>query len=56
MKRILIVDDSIVSRKILRKLFETEGFEVVGEAINGKEGYLTKPYDNKEIIDAIKNC
>lgn len=117
MKRILIIDDSIVSRKMLRKLFESEGFEVAGEAINGKEGYeqyvklspdvvtmditmpemngieslrlikehdpdakvilltaagqlekkaeadelgaaayLTKPYENKEIIDAIKNC
>ncbi len=38
MKRILIVDDSIVSRKMLKKLFEAEGFEVAGEAINGKEG------------------
>ncbi len=117
MKRILIVDDSIVSRKMLRKLFETEGFEVAGEAINGKEGYeqfiklspdvvtmditmpemngiesmrlikehdpnakiilltaagqlekkaeadelgavayLTKPYDNQDIISAINNC
>ena len=117
MKRILIVDDSIVSRKMLRKLFETEGFEVAGEAINGKEGYelyvklspdvvtmdvtmpemngidslrlirkydpnakvilltaagqlekkaeadelgavcyLIKPYENKDIIDAINNC
>ena len=39
MKKILIVDDSIVSRKMLRKLFEAEGFEVAGEAIDGKEGY-----------------
>ena len=37
MKRILIVDDSRVSRKILRNMLEASGFEVVGEAINGKE-------------------
>lgn len=39
MKKILIVDDSSVSRKMLRKLLETEGFEVIGEAVNGREGY-----------------
>ena len=116
MKRILVVDDSIVSRKMLRKLFESEGHEVF-DAVNGKDGYeqyvklspdvvtmditmpemngieslrlikehdpnakvilitaagqlekkaeadslgavcyLTKPYDNKEILAAINNC
>ena len=117
MKRVLIVDDSRVSRKILRNMLEVTGFEVAGEAIDGKEGFefykrlspdvvtmditmpgmngldslklikeydpdakviiitaagqnekkddaktlgavafVTKPYDNKEIIDAINNC
>ena len=117
MKRVLIVDDSRVSRRMLKNMFEVEGFEVVGEAINGKEGYeqyvklspdvvamditmpemngiealklikeydpqariviisaagqkekveeatlagaaafITKPYDNKDIIDAINRC
>ncbi len=117
MKSVLIVDDSRVSRKMLRNMLETEGFEIVGEAINGKEGfeqytklspdvvamditmpemngvealkmirgydpeakvviisaagqkekideaddagaaaYITKPYNNKDIIDAINRC
>jgi len=117
MKRILIVDDSRLSRKMLRNLFEASGFEVIGEAVNGKEGYdqfvkyspdvvtmditmpemngldsmklmldynpdakiiiisaagqldkvdeansagatafITKPYSNQDIIDAITNC
>lgn len=40
MAKILIVDDSRTSRKILRNLLEGEGHEVVGEAQNGDEGYL----------------
>lgn len=40
MAKILIVDDSRTSRKILRNLLEEEGYEVVGEARNGDEGYL----------------
>jgi two-component system chemotaxis response regulator CheY len=39
MKKILIVDDSRVSRKMLSNMLEKSGFEVVAEAINGKEGY-----------------
>ena len=38
MKRILIVDDSRVSRKMIRNMLELSGHEVVAEAINGKEG------------------
>ncbi len=117
MKRILIVDDSRLSRKMLRNMFEQNGFEIIGEAINGKEGYeqfvkyspdvvtmditmpemngldsmklmlehnpdakviiisaagqldkideakmagatafITKPYSNQDIIDAVNNC
>lgn len=38
MKRVLIVDDSRTSRKILKNIFESNDFEVVGEAANGQEG------------------
>jgi len=37
MAKILIVDDSKTSRKILRNILEDNGHEVIGEAINGKE-------------------
>lgn len=40
MAKILIVDDSRTSRKILRELLEKEGHEIVGEAVNGDEGFL----------------
>ncbi len=117
MKSVLIVDDSKVSRKMLVNLLEHSGYQVVSEAINGKEGielykkfspdvvtmditmpemngieclklirefdpeakiilitasgqlekrqeaedagaaaFITKPYDNQEILDAISKC
>lgn len=40
MATVLIVDDSRTSRKILKGVLEKGGFEVVGEAVNGEEGYL----------------
>lgn len=36
-KRILIVDDAIFMRMKLKDILEKNGFEVVGEAQNGKE-------------------
>ena len=39
MAKILIVDDSRTSRKILKGILENAGNEVVGEATNGQEGY-----------------
>lgn len=38
MARILLVDDSKTSRKILRSILEENGHEVIGEAVNGEEG------------------
>ncbi len=38
MKSVLIVDDSRTSRRILKDILERAGYEVAGEAINGKEG------------------
>ncbi|MCM1046377.1 MAG: response regulator [Candidatus Gastranaerophilales bacterium] len=40
MATVLLVDDSKVSRKILAETLEKGGFEIVGEASNGEEGYL----------------
>ncbi len=39
MKTVLIVDDSRTSRRILRDILEKAGFEVVGEAVNGQDGF-----------------
>ena len=39
MASMLSVDDSRTSRKILKGILESEGYEVVGEATNGQEGY-----------------
>ena len=38
MKKILIVDDSRTSRKMLRTILEDNGYEVIGEGQNGEEG------------------
>lgn len=38
MAKILIVDDSRTSRKILRTILEGAGHEVVGEAVDGVDG------------------
>ncbi len=39
MKSVLIVDDSRTSRRILRDILERAGFNVVGEAVDGREGF-----------------
>ena len=39
MAKILIVDDSRTSRKFLRDILEKSGNEIVGEAVNGREGF-----------------
>ncbi|MDY6789745.1 MAG: response regulator [Thermodesulfobacteriota bacterium] len=36
-KRILIVDDSSMMRKMITKILQPEGHNIVGEAKNGKE-------------------
>lgn len=38
MAKVLIVDDSRMSRKMLRNILESNGHEVAGEAVNGEEG------------------
>lgn len=36
-KKVLIVDDSSMMRKIIRKLLEPEGYEIIAEAGSGEE-------------------
>jgi len=38
MAKILIVDDSRTSRKMLRNILESSGHEIVDEAVNGQDG------------------
>nr|MBQ8252631.1 response regulator [Lachnospiraceae bacterium] len=38
MAKILIVDDSRTSRKMLRTILESNGHEVLDEAVNGQDG------------------
>lgn len=37
MKKIMVVDDSLMVRLNLKKIFEKQGYEVVAEAANGKD-------------------
>ncbi|MEE3494779.1 MAG: response regulator [Butyrivibrio sp.] len=39
MKNVLIVDDSRTSRRVLRDILERAGYTIVGEAVNGQEGF-----------------
>jgi len=39
MSTVLIVDDSKTSRSMLRNILTEHGYEVIGEAENGQEGY-----------------
>ncbi len=39
MAKILIVDDSRTSRRILRGILEADGHTIICEAVNGQEGY-----------------
>ena len=71
MSRILIVDDSRTSRKILRSILEDAGHEVIGEAMDGQDGVnkfkelrpdlvtldITMPVmDGLEALSKIKEC
>ena len=40
MAKILIVDDSRTSRRMLREMLQGLGHEVIGEATNGQEAAL----------------
>ena len=37
MKKVMVVDDSLVMRVNLKKIFEKQGYQIVAEAANGQE-------------------
>ena len=39
MKTVLIVDDSRTSHRVLRDILERAGYDIVGEAVNGQDGF-----------------
>lgn len=50
MAKILIVDDSRTSRKMLREVLVELGHEVIGEAVNGEEGFLKYKELNPDLV------
>ena len=50
MGKILIVDDSRTSRKMLREILEGMGHEIAGEATNGEEGYVMYKELNPDLV------
>jgi len=49
-KRILIVDDSSIMRKMVRKTLETGGHVIVGEAKDGKEAIVLYPLCTPDLV------
>lgn len=49
MAKVLIVDDSRTSRKILRTILEGAGHEIVGEAVDGSDGYIKYKQLNPDV-------
>ena len=62
--RVLVVDDSIIMRKILRKVLGDEQYEICGEAEDkksiikavslGARGYVIKPPDREILLEKIR--
>lgn len=50
MAKILIVDDSIISRRKLRAILETAGHEIVGEAGDGEEALVKYEALSPELV------
>ena len=50
MAKILIVDDSRTSRRMLRELLEELGHEIIGEAVNGEDGFIKYKELNPELV------
>ena len=50
MATVLIVDDSRTSRRMLRELLENMGHTVVGEAVNGEDGFIKYKELNPDLV------
>lgn len=50
MAKVLIVDDSRTSRRMLRELLEEMGHTVVDEAINGEDGFVKYKALNPDLV------
>ncbi|MGN0161914.1 MAG: response regulator [Lachnospiraceae bacterium] len=50
MARVLIVDDSKTSRKMVRKAIEEAGHIVIAEAEDGEQGYLRYKETNPDVV------
>ena len=50
MANILIVDDSRTSRKILKRILEEAGHTIIGEAVDGEDGYLKYQELKPEVV------
>ena len=50
MANILIVDDSRTSRKMLRRILEEAEHTIIGEAVNGEDGYLKYKELNPDVV------
>jgi two-component system, chemotaxis family, chemotaxis protein CheY len=50
MKKVLVVDDAAFMRLSLRTILQRNGFEVIGEAINGREAINKYFYLRPDIV------
>jgi len=50
MARIMIVDDALMMRMTLRRIFEKAGHEIVGEAVNGEQAILNYPQYQPDLV------
>ena len=50
MARIMIVDDALMMRTTLRRIFEKAGHEIVGEAVNGERAVEAYPACQPDIV------
>lgn len=50
MARIMIVDDALMMRTTLRRIFEKAGHEIVGEAVNGERAVETYPACQPDLV------